>query len=217
MSSMGGDYTSSNSDVVVVAAGGVANSANYMTQYIYNLRTYAHSINPNFQVWVNGAEELFNPSLAGEGYTFTPTIPYASVIDGMLKEQVVYNSYGNAASTANRNFEYAMLVNCTNAGHPCILVEYVDGGNNTTTANEVADVKSWCAAHDFGYYIAASNQNLSGVDTYGWITSPTPAPPPTPTPPSPTPAPTPTPPSFTPSPNGSCLHTRSRRRGRDCW
>ena len=138
-----------------------------MTQFISNLRTYAHTLNPNFLVWVNGGEELFNPSLAGEGYTFTPTIPYASVIDGMYKEQVCYNSYGHAANTANRNFEAAMLDLCTAAGKPVVLIEYVDGGANSETTTEIADVVAWAAAQGFGYYIAASNQNLNGVDNSG--------------------------------------------------
>ena len=61
----GWNYSGTNNDPVVVAAGGLSNSANYMTQFIANLRTYAQGIKSSFLIWVNGAEELFNPSLAG--------------------------------------------------------------------------------------------------------------------------------------------------------
>lgn len=156
----GWDYNGTASDPVVVAAGGLTASANYMLTFVAAIRSHCVASKPGFKLIVNGGEELFS-------YGSGPSA-YSTSFDVMFKEQVCYNSYGSPVSNANRNVEYALLVNSTNAGKPVILIEYIDGGINTTTANEVADVRAWCLAHGFGYYIAASNQNLSGVDTYGW-------------------------------------------------
>lgn len=157
----GWNYTDTPNDPVVLAAGGETASANDMITLLGNIRAHARAQVPNFQCWCNGGEELF-------AYGTGPT-SYSNTFDGMLKEQVCYASFNHANNTANRNAEVALLNNCTAAGKPLILIEYVDNPSNVpVSTTEMNDVKSFCAANGYGYYIAASNQNLSGVDSFGF-------------------------------------------------
>jgi cysteinyl-tRNA synthetase len=129
-----------------------ASSAAAMIDLIKDIGTTARLTNPNFLVYVNGGEELFSsPAPAGA---------YIAAINGMYKEQVLYDP--NAANASNRAYEKTLLDNCKNAGKPVVLIEYVTG------VTKVNDVKTTTASWGYGYYIANPNLNLSGVDTEGW-------------------------------------------------
>ena len=120
-----------------------------MLALIGDIRSTAQGINPNFQVWVNGGEELYNsPYNTIPGGPVGPS-DYLNVIDGMYKEQVLYDP--GKENTSNRLYEKAMLDNCKNAGKPVILIEYVTG------TTKVSDVKTTCASWGYGYYIANPN------------------------------------------------------------
>ena len=139
------------------AAGTPQASAAAMIALINAIRTFAHSTNPNFIVFVNGGEELFS---------YSPPA-YLNAIDGMYKEQVLYDP--GKTNSSNRLYEKGMLDNAKNAGKPVVLIEYV------STAAEIADVKATCASWGYGYYIANPNLNLDGVDTAGFGSPPPPA------------------------------------------
>jgi uncharacterized protein (TIGR01370 family) len=144
------------------AAGTPQASAAAMIALINAIRTFAHSTNPNFIVFVNGGEELFS---------YSPPA-YLNAIDGMYKEQVLYDGT-KAENSANRLYEKGMLDNAKDAGKPVILIEYV------STAAQIADVKTTCASWGYGYYIANPNLDLDGVDQAGFGSTPpaTPSPP----------------------------------------
>ena|SRR6185437_4051348 len=165
----GWNYANTSSDPVVVAAGGLQQSANLMVGLISTLDAYGKAQKPGFITVVNGAEILHNPSVDFPTMT-APTNPsYADTFNVQFKEQVCYSSFNNPLNTANRNFEVALLDFAKNAGKPVVLIEYVDNASNVpTSTTETNDVKAFCAAHGYSYYIAASNQNLNGVDAFGW-------------------------------------------------
>jgi cysteinyl-tRNA synthetase len=140
---------------VHVPGGGARNSANAMITLIHQIRSFAKALNPNFQIWVNGGDELFAYSPAS----------YVNSFDGMFKEQVLYRnpSAGKFITnpTAARLYEAQVLQTATNAGKPVILVEYVTG------SEAIGDVKAECAAWGFGYYIANPDLSLNGIDYEG--------------------------------------------------
>lgn len=137
-----------------VPGGGATNSANAMIALVAAIRAHAHATDPSFEVWVNGGEELFAYSAPS----------WLDSLDGMYKEQVCYNetSAAGPTSSGDRSAEFTMLANCTGGGKPVVLIEYVTG------AGPIADVKAVCAAQGYGYYIAAIDLGLSGVDTEGF-------------------------------------------------
>ena len=131
------------------APGGDSEGA--MITLIQDVASYAHSINPNFKIYANisGAEDMLsNPSLV-------------KAVDGVFEESLFYQSATQAQSSADVNYNVALLNNVTAAGKPVIDVEYI------SNASEVASVESKDKAYGFGYYIANPDQALNGVDTQG--------------------------------------------------
>ena len=145
------------------APGGDAKGA--MVTLIQYLANYAHSKDPNFQIWVNtsGAEDLATNST------------FINSINGALEEELFYQDNGSPQSAADVNYNLNLLDNLIAAGKPVIAVEYVTG------AATVASVESKAAAAGIGYYIANPNLELNGVDTEGFTTAS--PPPPSSTPP----------------------------------
>jgi cysteinyl-tRNA synthetase, unknown class len=125
-----------------------------MVTLIQELANYAHAQDPSFQIWINssGAEPMLsNPTLV-------------NTINGAFEEQLFYQNATEAQSSANVNYNLALLDNLVKAGKPVVAVEYVSG------ASEVSSVETQAKADGVGYYIANPNLQLDGVDTQGFTT-----------------------------------------------
>ncbi|WP_210247285.1 endo alpha-1,4 polygalactosaminidase [Blastochloris sulfoviridis] len=126
------------------APGGDAAGA--MKTLVEALSAYAKSLDADFKIWVNGAEELLTDET------------YLDAIDGMLKENLFYNSDGSAQISAEDTaFMLDHLHLATAAGKPVIDIEYVAGN-----AGKVADVYAKAAAAGLGIYVA--ELDLAGID-----------------------------------------------------
>ncbi|NJL08025.1 MAG: hypothetical protein HC900_07005, partial [Methylacidiphilales bacterium] len=126
------------------APGGDAAGA--MKSLVKELSAYAKSLNPNFQVWVNGGEGLLTDKT------------YVNAIDGMLKENLFYDFDGSSKiAAAETQYSLNLLKNAINAGKPVIAVEYVAGN-----ATKVADVHAKAAAAGIGSYVA--ELELDGIN-----------------------------------------------------
>ncbi len=125
-----------------------------MVTLIQELANYAHAQDPSFQIWINssGAE----PMLANTTLVNT--------INGAFEEQLFYQNATKAQSSADVNYNLALLDNLVKAGKPVVAVEYVSG------ASEVSSVETQAKADGVGYYIADPNLQLDGVDTQGFTT-----------------------------------------------
>ncbi len=123
-----------------------------MMTLVENLGAYAHSLDPNFQIWINssGAEDMLTNKT------------FVNSVDGVYEEQLFYQDATTPESPADVKYNVNLLDNVLAAGKPVIAVEYVSG------PSEIASVKSQAAADGIGYYIAAPNFNLDGVDTQGF-------------------------------------------------
>ncbi len=127
-------------------------AAGAMVSLIEYLSNYAHSIQPNFQIWINssGAEDLLSNS------------GFVNAINGAFEEELFYKDNGTPQKTADINYNLALLHNLVAAGKPVVAIEYVTG------AATVANVQAEAAAAGIGYYIANPNLALNGVDTEGF-------------------------------------------------
>ncbi|BBF94060.1 hypothetical protein BLTE_27450 [Blastochloris tepida] len=126
------------------APGGDAAGA--MKTLVEALSAYAKSLDADFQIWVNGAEELLTDET------------YLDAIDGMLKENLFYDFDGSSQISAEDTeymLEYLHLA--TAAGKPVIDIEYVAGN-----AGKIADVYAKAAAAGVGIYVA--ELDLAGID-----------------------------------------------------
>jgi cysteinyl-tRNA synthetase, unknown class len=124
-----------------------------MVTLIQELASYAHAQDPSFQIWINasGAEPMLSNSTL------------VNTINGAFEEQLFYQNATEAQSSANVNYNLALLDNLVDAGKPVVAVEYVSG------ASEVSSVETHAKADGVGYYIANPNLQLDGVDTQGFI------------------------------------------------
>jgi cysteinyl-tRNA synthetase, unknown class len=123
-----------------------------MVTLIQELANYAHARDPSFQLWINssGAEPMLsNNSLV-------------STINGAFEEQLFYQDATQAQSSADVNYNLALLDNLVKAGKPVVAVEYV------SATSAVSSVETQAKAHGVGYYIANPDLELDGVDTQGF-------------------------------------------------
>lgn len=108
-------------------------------QFMVNLKAYCQGIKPGFQLWENAGEGLSDTTLYGSNPRFV------DVIDGALREQVIYLYPGNgntpAAGTVpivtNTSYDYVNLIRIIQAGKPVTLTEYVGGTVGSDKANAV--------------------------------------------------------------------------------
>jgi cysteinyl-tRNA synthetase, unknown class len=123
-----------------------------MVTLIQELANYAHARDPSFQIWINssGAEPMLSNSTL------------VNTINGAFEEQLFYQDATHTQSSADVNFNLALLDNLVKAGKPVVAVEYVSG------ASEVSSVETQAKADGIGYYIANPNLQLDGVDTQGF-------------------------------------------------
>jgi cysteinyl-tRNA synthetase len=118
-----------------------------MVNLVESLKDYATSKDPNFKVWVNGAEELLSHP------------DYVSKIDGMFKEEVYYTDHGTKQPASESQFTVDNLEKAVAAGKPVVVIEYVTG------ATKIADVQAQAAHDKLGSYIA--DLQLNGIDHDG--------------------------------------------------
>jgi cysteinyl-tRNA synthetase len=124
-----------------------ANAEQDMVNLVTSLKDYATSKDPNFKVWVNGAEELLaHPE-------------YLSKIDGMFKEEVYYTDSGSKQPASEVQYTIANLQKAVAAGKPVVTIEYVTG------ATKIADVHAQAARDGIGSYVG--DLDLNGVDYDG--------------------------------------------------
>ena len=123
-----------------------------MVTLIQELANYAHARDPSFQLWINssGAEPMLSNSTL------------VNTINGAFEEQLFYQDATHAQSSADVNYNLALLDNLVKAGKPVVAVEYVSG------ASQVASVEAQAKADGVGYYIANPDLQLNGVDTQGF-------------------------------------------------
>ena len=123
-----------------------------MIALIQQLATYARTLSPNFQIWINssGAEDLLANSALDK------------TINGAYEEQLFYQTATQATDPADLSFNLAYLNDLIKAGKSVVAVEYVSG------ASQVASVEAQAKADGLGYYIANPNLLLSGVDVQGF-------------------------------------------------
>jgi cysteinyl-tRNA synthetase len=117
-----------------------------MVNLVESLKAYATSKNPNFKVWVNGAEELLNHS------------DYVHAI-GMFKEDLFYTDSGSKQPASETQYSLQYLGKAIAAGKPVVAIEYVSG------ASKIADVHTQAAHDNIGSYIG--HLDLNGIDTDG--------------------------------------------------
>lgn len=127
------------------APGGDAEGA--MVNLIKYLADHAHAQNPNFKIWVNGAEELLDNAT------------YLQTIDGLYKEELFYQDNGKVQPTSETNWSLDLLHKATAVGKDVVAIEYVSG------ATAIADVHAKAAAAGIGSYIA--HLDLNGIDMDG--------------------------------------------------
>jgi uncharacterized protein (TIGR01370 family) len=118
-----------------------------MVNLITSLKDYATSKNPNFKVWVNGAEELLGHA------------DYLSKIDGVVKEEVYYTDAGQKQPVSVTQYVLNNLEKAVDAGKSVVTIEYVTG------ATKIADVHAQAARDHIGSYVG--NLSLTGVDYDG--------------------------------------------------
>jgi len=124
-----------------------ANAEQDMVNLITSLKDYATSKNPNFKVWVNGAEELLDHS------------DYLGKIDGLVKEEVYYTDTGSKQPVSVTQYVLNNLEKAVDAGKSVVTIEYVTG------ATKIADVHAQAARDHLGSYVG--NLALTGVDYDG--------------------------------------------------
>src|ERR1700694_4870332 len=118
-----------------------------MVNLVESLKAYATSKDPNFKVWVNGAEELLSHS------------DYVNTIDGMFKENVFYTDSGQKQPASETQYTLQNLDKAIAAGKPVVAVEYVSGAAN------IADVHAQAAHDNVGSYVG--HLDLNGIDYDG--------------------------------------------------
>lgn len=123
------------------------NSEQAMVDLIKSLKQYATSKDPDFKVWVNGAEELLDHP------------DYVAAIDGMFKEEVYYTDTGSKQPVAETQYTIENLQKAVDAGKPVVVIEYVTG------ATKIADVHAQAERDGVGSYIA--DLELNGVNYDG--------------------------------------------------
>jgi cysteinyl-tRNA synthetase, unknown class len=120
-----------------------------MVNLVTYLADYARAKNPNFQIWVNGAEGLLTNGT------------YLQTISGQVAESLFYT--GTAAEkrqpASGTSYVLKQLGTALAAGKPVIDVEYV------SSASAIAYVHAQAAADGIGSYIA--HPDLKGIDTDG--------------------------------------------------
>lgn len=125
------------------------NSEQAMVDLIKSLKQYATSKDPDFKVWVNGAEELLDHQ------------DYVAAIDGLVKEEVYYTDTGSKQPVASTQYTMNNLQKAVDAGKPVVVIEYVDG------ATKIADVHAQAARDGVGSYIG--DLDLNGVNYEGVV------------------------------------------------
>ena len=123
------------------------NAEQDMVNLVELLKQYATSKDPNFKVWVNGAEELLSHP------------DYVKAIDGMFKEEVYYTDHGTKQPVSETQYTLQNLDKAIAAGKPVVAIEYVTG------ATKIADVHAQAAHDGLGSYIG--DLDLNGIDTDG--------------------------------------------------
>jgi cysteinyl-tRNA synthetase len=124
-----------------------ANAEQDMVNLVVSLKQYAVSKDPDFKVWVNGAEELLDHG------------NYVNAIDGLFKEEVYYTDSGKKQPAAETHYTLENLQKAIDAGKPVVAIEYVHG------ANKIADVHAKATHDGLGSYVA--HLDLSGIDYDG--------------------------------------------------
>ena len=172
------------------AAGGYAkgtmSAAGYLEiQFMANLKAYCQTLKKGFQLWENAGEGLSDTTLYGSNPRFV------DVIDGALREQVIYLYPGNGNTPASGTVpivtdttaDYDNLIRIINAGKPVTLTEYVGAGGNAIGGGTVTDpvlgkvtvaagstnaihwVRQVCNAWNCGYYISVADYNVANGPT----------------------------------------------------
>jgi cysteinyl-tRNA synthetase len=120
-----------------------ANAEREMVAFVKEISAFAKGINPDFVIYVNGAEELL---------AFTD---YVSAIDGVLKESIYYGNSGtNSRNSADAiSWTTGLLDRAAAAGKTVLNIEYV------TSATAKSDVQK--LAERDGYSIYVSDPSLS--------------------------------------------------------
>ena len=131
-----------------VPGGTLADAESAMVTLIQELSTYAHTLNRNFQIWINssGAEDMLANSTLDK------------TINGAYEEQLFYQTATTASASADLSSNLAYLEDLVKAGKPVVAIEYVSG------ASQIASVEAQAKADGLGYYIANPNLALDGVD-----------------------------------------------------
>jgi uncharacterized protein (TIGR01370 family) len=116
----------------------------------------ASSSNPSFLIMANGSEE---------GFAYNSG--YATNIDVFWKEECFYSNLPDFPSfQIDSGYMYTVgninLARSVKPTLPIAVVEYVSG------STAINDVKTKCAAQNYGWYIAAPNGQLGGIDTDGF-------------------------------------------------
>ncbi|WP_460451282.1 endo alpha-1,4 polygalactosaminidase [Alsobacter sp. SYSU BS001988] len=127
------------------APGGDAEGA--MVNLVKQLADHAHTLNPNFKIWANNAEELLS----------NPT--YVKTLDGMYKENLYYTDSGQKQPASETQYSLGLLKTMLDAGKDVVSIEYVSG------AAKIADVQQQAARDHISSYVA--HLDLDGVDLDG--------------------------------------------------
>jgi cysteinyl-tRNA synthetase, unknown class len=145
----------------------IADPAKAMADLVKALADHARAQNPDFKIWVNGAEEL----LAND--------TYFKAIDGMFKENLYYTDSGEKQPAEETQASLEFLKKMVDAGKDVIAIEYVSG------SEKIADVHAQSDRDGLGSYVA--HLNLDSIDLdgvrdgqgsgLGTVTTPPPAPP----------------------------------------
>jgi hypothetical protein len=118
-----------------------------MADLVKSIADYAHSINPNFKIWANNAEELLSNST------------YFSSLDGMFKENLYYTDHGTSQPASETSYSLSLLHKMLAAGKEVVAIEYVTG------PDKVANVHAKADQDGIGSYIA--HLDLNGIDYEG--------------------------------------------------
>ncbi|GEO18651.1 MJ1477/TM1410 family putative glycoside hydrolase [Microvirga aerophila] len=130
---------------------GRANPAQDMVDLVKAMSDYAKSLNPDFQVYVNNAEELL------------ANTTYLNAIDGVLKESLYYTGgQKNSASDVAWSTRYLDMAKAS--GRNVSVIDYV------SDPAKIADVRAQATADGYGYY--TSNLELRGINLTGFSTTP---------------------------------------------
>ncbi|RBP15801.1 uncharacterized protein (TIGR01370 family) [Roseiarcus fermentans] len=136
--------------------GTLASAEGAMITLIQEVANYAHSKDPNFQIWINSSG----------AYDMLANSTLVNTISGAIEESLYYQSPTTAQPADGTSEVAGYLKNVTAAGKPVIDIEFVSG------AAQVADVVAKDKAAGFGYYIANPDQAFDGIDTQGFSSSP---------------------------------------------